>query len=364
MSESKKRIGILTSGGDCPGLNAVIRGAVRAASTMNWEVIGFLDGYEGLLSPVRYQVLDRQSTAGIMHLGGTILGTTNKGHFITKVGHGDKTGLDPAVIAQTKETMAGLGIECLICIGGDGSLSTAQQLFEAGVKTIGVPKTIDNDIDATAMTFGFDSAVACVVDALDRLHTTARSHKRVMVLEVMGRYAGWIALHGGLAGGADVILIPEIPFDYEVINQVLLAREAEGTFSSMVVVAEGAKPKDGDYFTRHIAGTDGETALGGAGEQVARSIAEGTGKETRSVVLGHLQRGGNPTALDRILGTRFGVAAVDLAVAGQFGSMVSYQNYLVGSVAMIDAISKIKRVKPESQMVQTCREVGISFGEA
>lgn len=359
----KKRIGVLTSGGDCPGLNAVIRGIVRAASKLNMEVIGFLDGYEGLLEPVRFQVLDRRSTAGIMHLGGTILGTTNKGHFVAKVGHGNKASLDPLIIEQTKKTMSDLEVECLICIGGDGSLSTANQLFEAGIKTIGVPKTIDNDINATAMTFGFDSAVACVVDALDRLHTTARSHKRVMVLEVMGRYAGWIALHGGLAGGADIILIPEIPFDYELVNKVIRDREAEGAFTSMVVVAEGAKPLNGSYSIKQGGLNAGETALGGAGEQVARSISEGTGKETRSVVLGHLQRGGNPTALDRILGTRFGVAAVDLMEDGKFGCMVSYQNYLTGSVPMVEAISQLKRVTPDSQMVQTCREIGISFGD-
>jgi len=360
----KKRIGILTSGGDCPGLNAVIRGAVRAANKIDWEVVGFLDGYEGILAPARFQVLDLHSTAGIMHLGGTILGTTNKGHFVAKVGHGNKASLDPSIIAQTKETMSQLRLDCLICIGGDGSLSTANQLFEAGIPTIGVPKTIDNDINATAMTFGFDSAVACVVDALDRLHTTARSHKRVMVLEVMGRYTGWIALHGGLAGGADIILIPEIPFDYELINKVILDREAQGAFTTMVVVAEGSKAIYGDYSTKLNSITNGETALGGIGLQVANSIAQGTGKDTRSVVLGHLQRGGNPTALDRILGTRFGVAAVDLVQEGKFGSMVSYQNYLVGSVPMTDAISQLKKVQPDSQMVTTCREVGISFGDS
>jgi 6-phosphofructokinase len=228
-----------------PGLNAVIRGVVRAANKLDWEVIGFIDGYEGILAPVRYRVLDPKSTAGIMHLGGTILGTTNKGRFVAKKGHGEKASLDPSIIEQTKETLEGLNIEGLICIGGDGSLSTAQQLFEAGIPTIGVPKTIDNDIAATAITFGFDSAVACVVDSLDRLHTTAKSHKRVMVLEVMGRYAGWIALHGGLAGGADVILIPEIPFTFDAVAQFVKEREASGAFTTMVVVAEGACPKDG-----------------------------------------------------------------------------------------------------------------------
>lgn len=357
-----KRIGVLTSGGDCPGLNAVIRGVVRAADKLNWEVIGFIDGYEGILAPVRYRVLDPKSTAGIMHLGGTILGTTNKGRFVAKKGHGEKARLDPSIIEQTKETLEGLNIECLICIGGDGSLTTAQELFEAGIPTIGVPKTIDNDIAATAITFGFDSAVACVVDSLDRLHTTARSHKRVMVLEVMGRYAGWIALHGGLAGGADIILIPEIPFTYDAVAQFVKEREASGAFTTMVVVAEGACPKDGTFTSKSV-NTGGEAKLGGIGSLVAEEIARQTDKDTRSVVLGHLQRGGNPTALDRILGTRFGVGAVDLVLEGKFGHMVSYQNYRVGDVQMKEAISQLKTIQPDNQIVKTCREVGISFGD-
>jgi len=359
---SAKRIGVLTSGGDCPGLNAVIRGVVRAANKLNWEVIGFIDGYEGILSPVRYRVLDPRSTAGIMHLGGTILGTTNKGRFVAKRGHGEKASLDPSIIEETKETLEGLNIECLICIGGDGSLSTAQQLFEAGIPTIGVPKTIDNDIAATAITFGFDSAVACVVDSLDRLHTTAKSHKRVMVLEVMGRYAGWIALHGGLAGGADIILIPEIPFSFEAVAEFVKEREASGAFTTMVVVAEGACPREGSYTSKSM-DASGEAKLGGIAAQVADEIEKRTGKDTRSVVLGHLQRGGNPTSLDRILGTRFGVAAVELANAGKMGHMVSYQNYLIGDVPMAEAVQQLKRVQPDHQLVSTCREVGISFGD-
>ncbi len=340
----------------------MIRGVVRAASRLEWEVIGFHDGYEGMIEPVRYQILDRVATAGIMHLGGTILGTTNKGRFVAKIHHGEKATLPGEIVAETKATLTALNIEGLICIGGDGSLSTAQQLFENDIPTIGVPKTIDNDIEATAITFGFDSAVACVVDALDRLHTTARSHKRVMVLEVMGRYAGWIALHGGLAGGADVILIPEIPFDHQKIADVINQREADGAFTSMVVVAEGAFPKDGTYSTKHTERV-GEARLGGIGEQVAEAIAATTGKDTRHVVLGHLQRGGNPTALDRILGTRFGVHAVDLIREGKYGHMVSYQNYQVGSVPIIDAVARLKNVKPDSQLVTTCREIGVSFGD-
>jgi 6-phosphofructokinase 1 len=359
----QRRLGILTSGGDCPGLNAVIRAVTRSAILYGWEVLGFHDGYEGLLTPVSYQVLDEENTAGIMPLGGTILGTTNKGRFVAKVKHGEVMTLGNDIINEVKQTMATLNLEGLICIGGDGSLTTANQLFEAGINTIGVPKTIDNDIEATAMTFGFDSAVACVVDALDRLHTTARSHKRVMVVEVMGRYAGWIALHGGMAGGADIILIPEIPFDFEKVFATIRKRETAGYTNTMIVVAEGALEKDGTYTTKKDTGLTGEHKLGGVAARVAAEIEKNTGKETRSVVLGHLQRGGDPTSLDRILGSRFGVGAVDLARQGLWGHMVSYQNYLVNHVPIIDAVKKIKTVKPDSQLVGACREMGIRFGD-
>jgi 6-phosphofructokinase 1 len=357
----KKRIGVLTSGGDCPGLNAVLRGVVRAANNLQWEVIGFHDGFEGLLPPVRHEVLDLRRTAGIMHLGGTILGTTNKGHFVAKVGEGSKTTVHPEVIATAKETLRDLRIEALLVIGGDGSLTTALQLHEAGIPVIGIPKTIDNDLEATAMTFGFDSAVACVADALDRLHTTATSHKRVMVLEVMGRHAGWIALYGGLAGGGDIILLPEIPFDHDKVADAVRQRDADGCLSTLVVVAEGAKAREGKLSARSADG--GEVKLGGIGEIVAHEIAARTGKETRTCVLGHLQRGGAPTTLDRILGTRFGVKAVDIVNEGLFGYMVSYQNYQVLAVPIADAVHKLRLVSPESQMVETARAVGISFGD-
>lgn len=356
-----KRIGVLTSGGDCPGLNAVLRGVVRAATNLKWEVIGFHDGFEGLLGDGNFEVLTTRRTAGIMHLGGTILGTTNKGHFIAKVGEGAKAQVLPAVMEEARATLQRLGIDALIVVGGDGSLTTAQQLFEAGIATIGVPKTIDNDLEATAMTFGFDSAVACVADALDRLHTTATSHKRVMVIEVMGRHAGWIALYGGLAGGGDIILIPEIPFDFEQVAAAVRLRDEQGCLSTLVVVAEGAKPKEGKALS-HETGS-GEHKLGGIGEVVAREIARRTGKETRTCVLGHLQRGGAPTTLDRILGTRFGVKAVELAQAGMFGHMVSYQNYEVRAVPIAEAVHRLRLVSPHSQMVETARAVGISFGD-
>ena len=356
-----KRIGILNSGGDCPGLNAVLSGAVRAAAALRWDVIGFKDGYEGLLSLTENVQLTPKTTAGIMALGGTILGTTNKGHFVAKVGSGDRMAVPPEIIEKSRSTLAALGIDALICVGGDGSLTTAQQLFEAGIPCVGVPKTIDNDLEATAMTFGFDSAVACVADSLDRLRTTADSHKRVLVVEAMGRHAGWIALYGGLAGGGDIILIPEIPFEFEKVACAVRRREAEGALSTLIVVAEGARPRDGKQLM-HSTGS-GEYKLGGIAEVVAREVARRTGKETRSCVLGHLQRGGHPTTLDRILGTHFGVKAVDLIQRGKFGHMVSYQNYEVTEVPILDAVHRLRLVKPDSQMVSTAKAVGISFGD-
>ena len=357
----KPRIGVLTSGGDCPGLNAVLRGVVLAAEKLGWEVVGFRDGFEGLLPPGNHVILDRKSINGIMALGGTIIGTTNRGHFVAKVGAGDRTIVPANVIAGAKKILEELHVRALIIVGGDGSMVTTQQLQEAGINCIGVPKTIDNDLEATATTFGFDSAVDVVMDALDRVHTTATSHRRVMVVEVMGRHAGWIALHGGIAGGADIILIPEIPFDYDKIAGVIKAREAAGYLGTVVVVAEGARPKHGEQVRREVEG--GEFRLGGIGGMVAHEIAERTGKESRCCVLGHLQRGGAPTTLDRILGTRFGVKAVQLANEGHFGSMVSYQNYQVRHVPIAEAVNRLKLVPPNGELVQTARDVDISFGD-
>ncbi|MBO0695615.1 MAG: ATP-dependent 6-phosphofructokinase [Verrucomicrobia bacterium] len=357
----KPRIGVLTSGGDCPGLNAVLRGVVLASERLGWEVVGFRDGFEGLLPPGNHVILDRQSIIGIMALGGTIIGTTNRGHFVAKVGAGNRTVVPANIIADAKKILDELQVKALIIVGGDGSMVTALQLQEAGINCIGVPKTIDNDLEATATTFGFDSAVAVVMDALDRVHTTATSHRRVMVVEVMGRHAGWIALHGGIAGGADIILIPEIPFDFDKIAGVVKAREAAGYLGTVVVVAEGARPKHGEQVKRDVEG--GEFRLGGIGEIVAHEIAKRTGKETRCVVLGHLQRGGAPTTLDRILGTRFGVKAVQLANEGHFGSMVSYQNYQVRQVPIAEAVNRLKLVPPNGEVVRTARDVDISFGD-
>jgi 6-phosphofructokinase 1 len=357
----KTRVGVLTSGGDCPGLNAVLRGLARAAEKLGWEVLGFRDGFEGLLPPGHYLVLDRARTSGIMPLGGTIIGTTNRGHFVAKVGSGNRAVVAAEVIEEARGVLNRLEVQALIIVGGDGSMSTALQLQEAGINCIGVPKTIDNDLEATAMTFGFDSAVAAVADALDRLHTTATSHKRVMVLEVMGRHAGWIALHGGIAGGADAILIPEIPFSYDKLADFIQRREAAGSLSSLVVAAEGATPRDGQQVLHRTEA--GEYRFGGIGEVVARELAARTGKETRCCVLGHLQRGGPPTTLDRILGTRFGVKAVQLVNEGHFGSMVSYQNYQVQHVPMAEAVNRLRVVQPTSQMVETARDTEISLGD-
>lgn len=357
----KRRIGVLTSGGDCPGLNAVLRGIALAAEKLDLEVLGFLDGFEGLLPPGNFMPLDRRSTSGIMPRGGTIIGTTNRGHFVAKVGAGNKMAVPANIIADAQNVLAEHRVEALIIIGGDGSMATALQLQEAGINCIGVPKTIDNDLEATAMTFGFDSAVAAVTDALDRLHTTATSHKRIMILEVMGRHAGWIALHGGIAGGAHIILIPEIAFCYDKIIEAIHAREAHGSVYSLVVVAEGACPAHGQAVMRTEVRS--ENRFGGIGDVVAAEIAARSGKETRCTVLGHLQRGGPPTTLDRILGTRFGVKAAKLVAEGQFGSMVSYQNYQVQHVPIGDAVNRLRLVAPGSQMVQTARDVEISFGD-
>lgn len=357
------RIGVLTSGGDCPGLNAVIRSTVCAAARRDWEVLGFSDGYEGLLSPVRYRKLTEENTMGITGLGGTILGTTNKGRFVAKVGMGEKALIPAAIIDEARATLEGLDIRALVCIGGDGSLTTAQQLFESGIPTVGVPKTIDNDISATATSFGFDSAVECVTDALDRLHTTAASHKRVMVVEVMGRHAGWIALHGGLAGGANAILIPEIPFSHEKLAAFIRRRVGDGQPTTMVVVAEGAKASDGEVVTHKSPSGVGEARLGGIGQEVTKRIEELTGRETRCMVLGHLQRGGAPTTLDRILGTRFGVGAVKMIAEGKFGQMVTYRNHLIGEVTIAEAVGQLQLVPPDGQTVAAARAMGISFGD-
>jgi ATP-dependent phosphofructokinase / diphosphate-dependent phosphofructokinase len=360
MSE---RIGILTGGGDCPGLNAVIRAVVKSASKRGWETIGFLQGFEGLLDPVRYRKLNYKEMDALLHVGGTILGTTNRGHFAAKSGLGESKEIPSDILERAKRSFEQLGLRGLVCVGGDGSLTIAQRLFERGVPIVGVPKTIDNDLEATVSTFGFDSAVACATDALDRLRTTAESHDRVMVLEVMGRYSGWIAAYSGIAGGGDVILIPEIPFTYESICAKIQEREREGKLYTLVVVAEGARRAGQQFVTAGPGGVDQETRLGGIGAVVAAEIQQRTGRETRVCVLGHLQRGGGPTTSDRLLCTRFGARAVQLIAEEQFGYMVSLQPPDIVAVKITAAIGRLRHVPPDGDIVQTARALGISFGD-
>ena len=358
-----ERIGILTGGGDCPGLNAVIRAVVKTASKRGWETLGFLGGFEGMLEPLSYRPLDYKEMDALLFVGGTVLGTTNKGRFAAKTGHGQANQVPGHILDQAKAGFQKLGLRALVCVGGDGSLSIAQQLFEHGVPVVGVPKTIDNDLEATALTFGFDSAVACATDALDRLRTTAQSHDRVMVLEVMGRYAGWIAVHAGISGGGDVILIPEIPFRLESVCGKVSEREREGKRFTLVVVAEGAREQGSDYVTAAGLEQNREARLGGVGAVVAAKIEERTGKETRVCVLGHLQRGGAPTSFDRLLCTRFGAHAVQLIAEEKYGCMTALQFPDTVAVKISDAVGRLRTVPPNGHIVQTARALGISFGD-
>lgn len=357
-----KRIGILTSGGDCPGLNAVIRGAAKTCWGLGYDCVGFLKGYEGLYDPVQYVTLTPQNTTGILNRGGTILGSTNKGRFAATAGVQDRVAIRPELLKGVATTVKQLGLEGLICIGGDGSLAIAQQFHEHGIPVVGVPKTIDNDLTATAFTFGFDSAVACATDALDRLHTTAESHERIFVMEVMGRHAGWIALHSGVGGGADVILIPEIPWSYESVCHKILEREHAGKKFTLIVVAEGAELPDGGIVgeSRHGA----QAKLGGIGHMVGREIERRLLKETRTVVLGHLQRGGAPTTFDRVLATQYGAHAVRLIVEGRLGEMICYHPPQMESVPLAKAIHRVRTVDANGAAVQAARALGISFGDA
>ena len=362
-SRMSKRIGVVIGGGDCPGLNAVIRAVAKASAKRGWECIGILGGYEGLLEPQRTIPLDYQILSGLLTRGGTILGTANRGKFSAKVGHGESRPLPKELLDGVKSGMEALGLFALVCIGGDGTLAIAQQMFEHGIPVVGVPKTIDNDLEGTLFTFGFDSAVSSATDALDRLHTTAESHSRVMVLEVMGRYAGWIALYAGVAGGADVILIPEIPFNYESICAKIQEREDLGKKFTIIIVAEGAHQKDGEFVSSEAPPKIGEARLGGIGAVVSAEIEKCTGKESRVCVLGHLQRGGSPTTFDRALCSMFGATAVELVAAGEFGKMVAFTGPQVGVVKISDAIGKLKTVHPDGNLVRTARALGICFGD-
>ena len=363
MSLPSKCIGVLTSGGDCPGLNAVIRAAARTADRLGYGCVGFLRGYEGLVDPVSYIPLHARNTAGILTRGGTILGSTNKGRFAATVGEDQRVSIDPALLDQVAATVRQLSISGLICAGGDGSLAIAQQFHERGIPVVGVPKTIDNDLGATAFTFGFDSAVAAATDALDRLHTTAASHERIMVLEVMGRHAGWIALHAGIAGGGDVILLPEIPWSFENVCGKILRREAEGKRFTLVVVAEGAHLPDKGLVHGGAEAARQQVRLGGIGEVVAQELSRRLHRDVRTVVLGHLQRGGGPTPFDRVLATQFGAHAVRLIHQGQLGQMVCYRPPNIESVPIAEAIHQLSRVDPASSAVQAARALGIGFGD-
>ena len=358
-----RKIGVLTGGGDCPGLNAVIRGVTKPAQDQGMSVFGILDGFEGFVEG-KTDELRNEDVSGILSRGGTILGSSNKGdpfHWpVEKDGKIEIVDKSQSVLRNYKA----LDLDAVIAIGGDGTMHICNKLSEMGINVIGVPKTIDNDLDATDMTFGHDSAVFVVSEALDRLHTTASSHHRVIVVEVMGRYAGWIALHGGLAGGADLILIPEFPFSWEKVYDKIHKRELKGKRFSLVCVAEGAKPIGGQLVTK---GTDVKRTdpiqLGGIGKVVADNIEKNTGRETRVTVLGHLQRGGSPTPYDRILSTKFGAFAINLAAKRRFGKMASLKGNEIVEVDIADAISKQKLVKPDNQGVLAAKAVGISFGE-
>ena len=357
------RVGILTGGGDYPALNAVIRAAVKTSVGFGWEVLGIEEGFDGLVH-CKTRVMNAASVSGILHLGGTILGTTNAANPFSYpvLGDGGKTverDISDAVLANFHK----LGLEALIVIGGDGTLGIAQKFYEKGMPVVGVPKTIDNDIGGTVITFGFDTAVNTARDALDKLHTTAESHRRVIVVEVMGRHAGWIAVHSGIAGGADIILIPEIPYDLSKVAQSIMTRERLGKHFSMVVVAEGAFPAGGALTHADAKQAGREQRLGGVGDRVASAITELTGKETRVVVLGHLQRGGPPTTFDRVLGTRFGAGAARLIRKGGFGRMVALMPPDVESVPIREAIGRMKTVPVDNDIIESAREIGIGFGD-
>jgi 6-phosphofructokinase 1 len=351
-----KQIGILTGGGDAPGLNAVIRAVVRTAiGEYGMSVIGIEDSFEGILGETHTVKLTTKTVSGILPRGGTILGTRNRGSFVKMIG--GKPSFPEMPVSEALANLDILGIEALIVLGGEGTLAIAEQFHRRGFPVIGVPKTIDNDLAATELTFGFMTAIDIATEALDRLHTTAASHDRVMILEVMGRNTGWIALHAGLAGSADIILIPEIPYSFDSIVRKVQAREASGSRFTNIVVAEGAMEQGKSEMYQ-----DAENLrLGGVGAYVRRCIEELTGKESRCVVLGHLQRGGSPNAFDRMLGTNFGACAVRALANGEVGKMVGLQAGTIVTVPLSEACTAIKTVPVDGQLVRTARDIGISF---
>ncbi len=358
------RIALSTGGGDAPGLNAVIRAAVLSAVGRGWDVLGIRRGYLGLLGEDEVVTLTRDMVRGIGHVGGTILRTTNRGNpFRYPRPRADGTIEEVDRSDEMIGRMRELGIDAIISIGGDGSLAIAQQMHERGIKIVGVPKTIDNDVAGTITTFGFDTAVNTTIEAIDKLHTTAESHDRVIVLEVMGRNAGFIALHSGLAGSADVILIPEIPYDVDKVCEKIRDRDRAGRRFSIVVVAEGAAPVGGQVSILGASLPGEAPRVGGIAEHLAREIQARTGKECRSLVLGHLQRGGSPTGYDRLLATRFGGAAVRAVADGRWGEMVALHSPDIVTVPIVEALREPKRVDPNHDIVLTARATGISFGD-
>jgi 6-phosphofructokinase 1 len=358
---SVKRIGVLTGGGDAPGLNAVIRAVVKSATNAGIEVLGLQDGFDGLFEPNRFRILTPRDVTGILRLGGTILGTVSRGNpFAYQV---DTSEGARDYSARCIEMFHQLGLSALIVIGGDGTLNIGYEFFKRGMPIVGVPKTIDNDLVETINCFGFDTAVNFATDAIDRLHTTAESHHRVMVTEVMGRYAGWIALYAGVAGGADVILIPEIPFTLQRVADRIIERESWGARFSIVVVAEGAKPLGGKISILQEAGEGRAERLGGMGGQVADVLQQLTNKETRHVVLGHLQRGGTPTSYDRVLATRFGGRAVECVRDGEFGKMVAFQPPEIVTVPLEKVVGRQKQVPIDFDLIRTAKAMGVSFGD-
>lgn len=355
-----RRIGILTGGGDCPGLNAVIRAVTKGARhRYGIEVVGFNNGFKGLVENDAW-LIDEAAVSGILHRGGTILGTTNRDNpfYFAVPEEGGLVRYEDRS-SHALEHLEQWSVDCLVVVGGDGSLALGHRFSEMGVPVIGIPKTIDNDLPATDVTFGFDTAVSTATDAIDKLHTTAESHHRAMVVEVMGRHAGWIALQAGMAGGGDIILIPEIPFSYDVIVEKIMERRSRGKKFSIVVVAEGAFPAGGEPVYQSFGGS---RRLGGIGQVVAEAIEARSGMESRATILGHLQRGGTPTSVDRVLATRFGVQAVELVQACRWNEMVCLQGGIIGSVPLGEAVSSTKRIDPGCEQVRAAAAVGTSFG--
>jgi ATP-dependent phosphofructokinase / diphosphate-dependent phosphofructokinase len=361
----QQRIAVLTGGGDCPGLNAVIRAVVKTAiNDFNWEVLGVEDGFEGLIQPGKVRPLGLADVRGILPRGGTIIGSSNRANpFAYRVRGPDGTSKEFNVAQDVVTRLEVLGVLALIVIGGDGSLHIASDLGDMGARIIGVPKTIDNDLASTDVTFGFDTALDTATQAIDRLHSTAESHHRVMILEVMGRDAGWIAMHAGLAGGADVILIPELPYRVESIVDKIQRREQSGARFSVVVVAEGAYPQDGQQAFLESGNTRVSRRLGGIGNQLGEDLSCRLEMEVRVTVLGHVQRGGTPSASDRVLATRFGSEAVRLIAAGKIGFMVALRGEKIEAAPIAEAVSKLKRVPLDGDLVRTARSLGLCLGD-